>query len=175
MGSNFIWSEGAGEGREDNDGVSNQVGGLIIPGSGFITSLLQLGNFPVLSSCVFNSIIGWHSHFYCWLLKCAVNSTSEAKCHPLLLSSHLALPYPFHIQFQEGLFSSQSLLHLLSPLKPLSAFTVPAVGKSLAPFVNEGSTNQNCFMDANWVILKGGWTLADPPTPRRIFVMLLLV
>lgn len=97
MGSNLIWSEGAGEGREDNDRVSNQVGGLIIPGSGFITSLLQLGNFPALSSCVFNSITGWHPHFCSWLLECAVNSTSEGKCHPPLLPSHLALPYPSHI------------------------------------------------------------------------------
>lgn len=45
MGSNFIWSEGDGEGREDNGHVSNQVGGLIIADSGFIMSLLQLGNF----------------------------------------------------------------------------------------------------------------------------------
>ena len=97
MGSNFIWSEGDGEGREDNDCVSNQVGGLIIPDSGFTMSLLQLGNFRVFSSCVYNSIIGWHSHCYCWVLKCAVNSTSEAKCHPPLPSSHPALPYPFHI------------------------------------------------------------------------------
>lgn len=44
-GSNFIWSEGDGEGGEDNGHVSNQVGGLIIAGSGFIMSLLQLGNF----------------------------------------------------------------------------------------------------------------------------------
>lgn len=29
MGSNFIWSEGDGESREDNDCVCNQVGGLI--------------------------------------------------------------------------------------------------------------------------------------------------
>lgn len=45
MGSNFIWSEGDGEGREDNDRASNQVGGLIIADSSFVASLLQLGNF----------------------------------------------------------------------------------------------------------------------------------
>lgn len=38
LGSNFVWSEGAGEGREDDDRVSNQVGGLIIAESGFIRS-----------------------------------------------------------------------------------------------------------------------------------------
>ena len=37
---------------------------------------------------------------------------------------------------------------------PSSAFTLSALGKRLSPFVNEGSIKQNCFIDANCLILK---------------------
>lgn len=130
MGSNFIWSEGAGEGREDNDRVSNQVGGLIIPGSAFIRSLLQLGNFPVLSSCVFNSITGLHS--LTSTVGClSVLSTQLLKPSGTLLCSLPTQPCPIQLTFhsRRGCFLPSLLLPF--PLKPLSAFTLLALGQSL--------------------------------------------
>lgn len=57
-GKQFRLERRGGEGTADNDHVSIQVGGLIIPGTGLIMSLLQLDNFHAFDPCVFNGIIG---------------------------------------------------------------------------------------------------------------------
>lgn len=129
MGSNFIWSEGDGEGREDNDRASNQVGGLIIPDSGFIMSLLQLGNFRAFGSCVFNGIIGWHSHRYCWVLKCAVNSTSEAKCRPPCPLPTQPCPIHFMFNSRRDCFLPHLLSLFIFPGMSLTICTVMCWGK----------------------------------------------